>query len=290
MKEKIFNKLKQAYSSLGLGDEILQAHAEALANLGLVTDLNLDTVIGVQKSYLEGLQKSNDKRVSDAVAKAQKKFEEETKAKEEAKKKAAEEEAKKAAEEKAKKEAEEKKKAEEEAAKKAAEEAERKRLEEIRKAEMPEEVKKIIQDAEEQRKAEREKYEELIRQMTENAKAQQSRFDDYVKEQTQKTQTLIDNYNTIRDAAEKAKAEAQQRARQDFILSKAKELDIPQYRIDEGFNIKDEMTDDEVMDYLSKVSANIRAASVPSKAEQHQLGDDKPSKEDFAAIAKSLIK
>ena len=40
MKEKIFLKLKTKYSSLGLGDEILLAHAEMLAKMGFVTDDN----------------------------------------------------------------------------------------------------------------------------------------------------------------------------------------------------------------------------------------------------------
>ena len=52
MKEKIYAKLKQAYSSLGLGDEVLQAHAESLANLGFVTDENLDAVVGGQKPFI----------------------------------------------------------------------------------------------------------------------------------------------------------------------------------------------------------------------------------------------
>ena len=38
MKEKIFQKLKQEFSHLGLGDVILQAHADSLASIGLVTD------------------------------------------------------------------------------------------------------------------------------------------------------------------------------------------------------------------------------------------------------------
>ena len=89
MKDKIFQLLKQEYKSLGLGDEVLQAHAEMLDNMGLVTDDNIETVVASQKSFLESLQKDNDRRVTDA----KKKFEEAQKAKEEAERKAAEEEA-----------------------------------------------------------------------------------------------------------------------------------------------------------------------------------------------------
>ena len=70
MKDKIFQKLKQEFSHLGLGDVVLQAHADSLAAIGLVTDENIDTVISAQKGFLENLQKTSDKRVTDAVSKA----------------------------------------------------------------------------------------------------------------------------------------------------------------------------------------------------------------------------
>ena len=77
MKDKIFQLLKQEYKSLGLGDEVLQAHAEMLDKMGLVTDDNIETVVASQKSFLESLQKDNDRRVTDA----KKKFEYAQKAK-----------------------------------------------------------------------------------------------------------------------------------------------------------------------------------------------------------------
>ena len=83
MKDKIFQLLKQAYKSLGLGDEVLMAHAEMLANTGIVTEDNVSIVVDSQKSFLESLQKENDRRVTDA----KKKFEAEQTAKEEAEKK-----------------------------------------------------------------------------------------------------------------------------------------------------------------------------------------------------------
>ncbi|WFE85058.1 hypothetical protein [Parabacteroides chongii] len=70
MKEKIFNLLKQSYSNFGLSDDILQGQAEALANTGLVTEDNLQTVVDGQKSFLSSLQSGIDKRVTDAVNKA----------------------------------------------------------------------------------------------------------------------------------------------------------------------------------------------------------------------------
>lgn len=89
MKDKIYNALKQAYSSLGLGDELLLQFAESLEKSGLVTDDNLTKVVEAQKSSFEAIQKMNDKRASDAASKARAKAEE-------AFKKAKEDEAKEA--------------------------------------------------------------------------------------------------------------------------------------------------------------------------------------------------
>jgi hypothetical protein len=70
MKNQLFSKLKQAYASLGLGDDFLQAQADSLAAMGLVTEENIESVVLSQKAFLESVQKTNDKRVTDAVKKA----------------------------------------------------------------------------------------------------------------------------------------------------------------------------------------------------------------------------
>lgn len=70
MKSKIFLRLKQEYSHLGLGDSILQAHADSLGAMNLVNDENLDIVISSQKAFLENLQRESDRRASDAYNKA----------------------------------------------------------------------------------------------------------------------------------------------------------------------------------------------------------------------------
>lgn len=76
MKEKIYQSLKQAYSNLGLSDDILQGHAEALDATGFVTDENLAITVAAQKTFLSSLQSGIDKRVTDAVNKAREKKEE----------------------------------------------------------------------------------------------------------------------------------------------------------------------------------------------------------------------
>ena len=99
MKSLIFQKLKQEYSHLGLGMEVLQAHADALAATGLVTAENVDTIVSSQASFLESIQKANDKRVTDAQKKAKEDARKEFEvADAEAKKRAEEEAARKALE------------------------------------------------------------------------------------------------------------------------------------------------------------------------------------------------
>lgn len=292
MKEKIFNKLKQTYSKFGLGDEILLAHASNLANLGFVTDENLDTVIAAQNDFLEGLQKSNDKRVNDAVEKAKKKvkddYEEETKKKEEEAKKKAEEEARKKAEEeariKAEKEAEEKRKAEEE--------AERKRKEEMEKnKEIPDSIKKLLEERDAQAKAERTAFEERLKSMDEAYKKSLADHEAFVKSTEEKTTSLLNSYNTMKKEAEDAKAEMAKRQRADFIMNTAKELGIPQYRIDEGFNIGEDADENAIKDYLGKVSNNIKVNNLPAGG-HHLKTDDKtpPSKEEVDEVAKLLVR
>lgn len=283
--------LKQEYKSLGLGDEILQAHAEALASLGYVTDENLTTVISVQKSYLEGLQKLNDKRASEAAEKARKKareeYEEETRKKdEEAKKKA--EEAKKKAEEEAAELA--KKKTEEEAKKKAEEEAARKREEELKKSAIPDAVKQLLAQRDEESKKEREERESAFAQLLAKSKEQEDSFKKYIEEANAKNAALVAQYEAIKKEAEDAKEAKRVLDRKNFILDTAKSLSIPQYRIDEGFNIQDDMDNEGINAYLTKVANNIKANALPVDNPQQKLPDGTVTKEETDAIAKMLIK
>ena len=203
MKQKIFQALKTRYSSLGLGDEILTSHADALAKLGFVTDDNLGFVVEQQADYLANLQKLNDRRVNEAVAKTKKDAEDEA-----AKKKAAEEEAKKAAAEEAakKKAAEEeaaKKKADEEAKAKAKAEEEARKAEELKKnTEIPEWFKLYQAKAEDDRKKREEEYqktiEEIRKQHEEQTKAQAAT----IEEMKKKNDDLSKGYKAMKDEAD----------------------------------------------------------------------------------------
>ena len=282
MKDKIFQLLKQEYKSLGLGDEVLQAHAEMLDKMGLVTDDNIETVVASQKSFLESLQKDNDRRVTDA----KKKFEEAQKAKEDAERKAAEEEAKKKADEEAKK---------------AAEEAEKKRLEELaKKNEMPDYLKKYFEEQAAEKKAsdeartkEREEFKELVKTLTQKNTDQAKTYNEQMEEQSK---TIKELQETIQKQAEEAKAKeeaaAKAKAKADHdakILSKAKKLGIPDSRIDEGFNLSDDATDEAIDTYLSKVANNYKALLQPQFGGRYRASEGEPTKEAVDDVAASLV-
>lgn len=306
MKEKIFQKLKTKYSSLGLGDEILMAQAEMLASTGFVTDDNMDSIVDVQKGYLEGLQKANDKRATEAAKtakeNAKKEFEEEQ-AKKEAEAKAAAEKAAKEAEEKAAAEKaakEAKEKAEKEAAEKAArEEEERKRLEEMKKnQEIPQAVKdmqadllKKIQEERQKADEDRKAFTDLLAEMKRQSEESNKALIEKLNAQTEANKTLNDTLSAMKAENEKVKAEAQKKARQEMIISKAKELGIPKSRIEEGFAITDDMDEAAIVNHLNVVSTNYKALNLSEHRPFGQQFENKEATdEELKAVAGALVK
>lgn len=227
MRDEIFKLLKQAYSRLGFGDDFLMARATMLDSLGFVTSENVNDVVAKQSDSLTALQRMEDSRVASALKKA--KDEAEKKAKEEAEKKAAEE-----AEKKAKEAAEEKAK---EAARKAAEEKAKEKLNDS--TGLTPELKAFLEGIKTQMDEQKKTYEKQVLSLSESLKS--------LKDQNEK------------DAAAKAKAE-----RRTMILNKAKELGIPQSRIDEGFVIADDADETAIASYLGTVKRNIDANKLPS--------------------------
>lgn len=201
MRNKLFSRLKQEYSHLGLGDSVLQAHAEALNAMGLVTEDNLDIVISSQKTFLENLQKENDKRASDAYNKAKNAKEDGTK----------------------------------------------------NDADVPEWYK-----------TEKAKNDKLIKSL----------------------QDTIDSLNEKNENYEKEKLAT---ARINLIRSKAKELGIPQFRIEEGFAIADDADDNTITSYLTTVANNIKTQLLPGNKTVFPHAGDKVEKSDADTIAESLI-
>lgn len=306
MKEKIFQKLKTKYSALGLGDEILMAHAGMLAAVGFVTDDNMDSVVDGQKDFLEGLQKANDKRATEAAKtakeNAKKEFEEEQ-AKKDAAAKAAEEEAKKkAAEEQAAKKAAEdaKKKAEEEAAAKAAkEEEERKKLEEMKKnQEIPQYVKDMQEEylrklQEERQKAEedRKSFKDMLEQMKKASEESSKTLTAELAKQTEANKSLTETITAMKTENDRIKEEARKRERHEGIIRKAQELGIPKSRIEEGFAITDDMDDDAITNHLNVVASNFKAMGLGSrKAFGLEPDKSEASKEELEAVAGALVR
>ena len=89
---------------------------------------------------------------------------------------------------------------------------------------------------------------------------------------------------------DKFKAEKALSERKNSIISKAKELGIPQWRIDEGFVIADDADDNAITAHLATVSNNVKAQLLPGDRHSFPLSDDKPDKDVVKAIAKSMVK
>lgn len=299
MKDVIFAKLKQAYSPLGLGDNILMGQADALAATGLVTNENVDAVVLGQRTFLEGLQKNYDKRVADALTK---KAEEIKKAEDEAKKAAeakAAEDKKKADEELAKKVAEALAKgradlqaeldAKAEAAKKEAEEKARKKAEEEAKKGMPEWYK-----TEQERTAKvMAEYQMQIAEMQNLVKAKEeaaAKQSEQFGGQFSELKTMMEQYSaTIKALKDENDAMKQQQAKEQHkatILSIAQQLGIPKYRIDEGFaNIPEDATEEAIRETLGVVAKNIEANKLPSNFPGGNVNpNNAPTQEEIKSI------
>lgn len=296
MNKELLEKLKQAYSHLGLAENVLQMHADALVATGFVTAENIDDIVAKQKDFLVGLQKYNDTRVSDAIKKAGEKALKEAEEKAE---KAAEEAAQKAREESAAKAAEEARLAKElaekeksEAAIKAAEEAARKAREEALKA-LPESVKAYVDSLKaenEAKEAKRLADEEEAKKVAEEARkaseeAQKKKEDEWLKTLNEMRDTL----NGFKKENEELKKAQAVKERKDAIINKAKELGIPQWRIDEGFVIADDASEEQYTTVLASVAKNIKANTLPAHGGNAMPSDIEATKAEVDDIAKSMV-
>jgi len=306
MKEKLFEKLKQAYSSLGLGDVILQAHAEALAATNLVTEENIDSVVLGQRPLLENLQKSNDKRVKDALDKAKADAEEkQRRAAEEAEAKRKEEaenaaKAAKEAQDKAIADALAKQIADIEAKRKAEEEAAAKKREEeelakrMKDKEIPEWFK-IQQEAQAKKEAELNAQIKALLDGAEAAKVKQAEEKDTLTKQIEAllatSKATNESLTAIKAENDALKAAKAKQMREDLISSIAKKLEIPQYRIDEGLPVfADDATEEDITSKLSVIANNIKVNQIPTSGGNSPIDlKGEVSKADADEIAKSLV-
>jgi len=79
-----------------------------------------------------------------------------------------------------------------------------------------------------------------------------------------------------------------QSKRMNTIASKAKELGIPQWRIDEGFNFQESDEDEVIATTLSKIKQNIVTASLDKSRGLQIDTESKPSNEDTDAILNKI--
>lgn len=219
-------------------DEIFKLLKQAYSRLGFGDDFLM-----ARATMLDSLGFVTSENVNDVVAKqsdslaALQRMEDSRvasalkKAKEEAEKKAAEE-----AEKKAKEAAEEKAK---EDARKAAEDVAKTEEKLNSSTGLTPELKAFLEGIKTQMDEQKKTYEKQVLSLSESLKS--------LKDQNEK------------DAAAKAKAE-----RRTMILNKAKELGIPQSRIDEGFVIADDADETAIASYLGTVKRNIDANKLPS--------------------------
>ena len=100
-------------------------------------------------------------------------------------------------------------------------------------------------------------------------------FTRYKQEQEDKISKLMtENQN--------AKTEQARAARNNLILSKAKELKISKERIEEGFAISDDMDEVAITDYLSKVRQNEVAKGLEDKSSAFSLSTPKDQGKELA--------
>lgn len=250
MKDKIFNALKQEFTHLGLGDEILMARAEALASTGLVTDENLKSVVDSQKASLEGLQKDNDKRVAAALAKVKKEYEE-------AKAKSENDHA---------------------AALKAESDKLAKALKDL------EETKAKLQ-ASGGGKGDDDKFTALEAAFNKKLEDVQATIKTLNEANAGQAATIkkLEDEKTAADKAAAAKA------RKESIAAKAKEKGIPDWLVARGFaEITEETTDEQIDTILSGFAQDVKTNFLPSKDSAAKFSGEKATKADTDAMVAKL--
>ena len=96
------------------------------------------------------------------------------------------------------------------------------------------------------------------------------------------------SFETIKAENEAFKLEKANAERKNLILTKAKELGVPEYRIKEGFAIADNADEATITEYLTTVANNIKANSLPSNKEAFPMSTTL-KKEDIDNVAKGLV-
>jgi len=220
MKDKLFQSLKQKYSNLGLGDDVLQVHAESLIETGIVNVDNIESVVSAQKNFLEKLQSEMDRRAANAASKA--------------------------------------------------------------KASASKEIDELKQQMKTPPNGTGDKPDWYV--------SEKAAMDKVIQELIQNNKKTMEDFGSLKKEYNNLLVQKAVTERKNFVESKAKELGIPQYRIDEGFVIDESADEKKIVDYLTKISNNIKASQLPSNRDLFPMADGKVEKSDTDAIAKSLVR
>lgn len=256
MIERLFSLLKTNYPQFGLGDDILRSHATMLVSTGLVTEENVATIALQQKDYLSGLQKFNDKRVTEVIGSIKKSGEEE-------KAKALE-----ALTEELKKQYEGEKNA---------------LLEQI------ETIKKKNEEEKGQTGDIKAYVEKMLGQQAEQTKKERGEWDERLKEILEASNIQKAELDALKQENEAMKLAKAKEERNKFIGDVAKKLEIPEWRISEGFNITEDMDNSGIEAYLGTVANNIKVASLQPKTAGVLTGGDKgATKEEVLEVLKGF--
>ena len=96
----------------------------------------------------------------------------------------------------------------------------------------------------------------------------------------------LNGFKKENDELKKAKAIQE---RKDAIINKAKELGIPQWRIEEGFVIADDATEEQYTATLAGVAKNIKALNLPGRVGGALPSEKEITKSEVDSIAESMV-
>lgn len=98
-----------------------------------------------------------------------------------------------------------------------------------------------------------------------------------------------DKLNALKAESDILKAEKAKNARMSLITSKAKELGIPEWRVNEGFVIAEDADETAIASYLANIQQNLVTAGLDGKGNFPLAGNKEATKEETDKIASSMI-
>lgn len=129
-----------------------------------------------------------------------------------------------------------------------------------------------------------------MEEMEEANKQREAQYTATIKTLTDKNTELGKTVKELSDKNAEAEAAAAKAARTAMIQAKAKELGVPQWRIDEGFTLAEDASDEVITETLTKVANNINTNLLPGTKNIFPLSGNDPTKEELASMAASIVK